>query len=91
MIYLFKFIRNDQFAREVEGVPLGKTECWYVLSAEEGAELVLGHHAKTPEEFTRMVDKGEWDKLLRRVKVKAEILSMFQVGQFMRLERGLSF
>ena len=38
---------DDQFAREVEGVPYGKTECWYVVSAEEGAELVLGHHAKT--------------------------------------------
>lgn len=62
---------NDDFARNVEGVPYGKTECWYILSAEENAELVLGHHAKTHEEFEKMVDNGEWDKLLRRVKVKA--------------------
>ncbi|OCA87839.1 mannose-6-phosphate isomerase, class I [Bacillus sp. FJAT-27225] len=62
---------DDTFAREVEGVPYGKTECWYVISAEEGAELVLGHHASTREELRKMVESGEWDKLLRRVKVKA--------------------
>ena len=62
---------NDSYAREVEGVPYGKTECWYVLSAEEGAELVLGHHAKTRAELEQMMDQGEWDKLLRRIKVKA--------------------
>ena len=62
---------NDQFAREVEGVPYGKTECWYVVSAEEGAELVLGHTAQSREELESMVDNGQWDQLLRRVKVKA--------------------
>ncbi|MBR3119920.1 MAG: mannose-6-phosphate isomerase, partial [Oceanobacillus sp.] len=48
---------NDQFAQEVEDVPYGKTECWYVLSAEEGAELVLGHHATTREELEDMIDR----------------------------------
>lgn len=62
---------DDEFARKVENEPYGKTECWYVLSAEEDAELILGHHAETEEEFDRMVENGEWDKLLRRVKVKA--------------------
>ena len=71
---------NDQFAREVEGVPYGKTECWYVLSAEEGAELVLGHHAQTEEELVQMVDQGEWDKLLRHVKVN--------VGDFVYVPSG---
>lgn len=80
---------NDQFAREVEGVPLGKTECWYVLSAEEGAELVLGHHAKTSEEFTRMVDKGEWDKLLRRVKVKAGDFVYVPSGTIHAIGKGI--
>lgn len=62
---------DDQFAREVEKVPYGKTECWYVLSAEEGAELILGHHAETQEELDEMINNGEWDQLLRRVPVKA--------------------
>ena len=71
---------SDDYARNIEKVPYGKTECWYVLSAEEDAELVLGHHAKTKEEFDKMVDNGEWDQLLRKVKV--------QVGDFFYVPSG---
>lgn len=62
---------NDEFARNVEGVPYGKTECWYVVSAEEDSELILGHHAQSAEELSKLMNAKEWDKLLRRVKVKA--------------------
>ncbi|GGJ95694.1 mannose-6-phosphate isomerase, class I [Lentibacillus kapialis] len=61
---------DDAFARDVEGVPYGKTECWYILDAEEGSELVLGHHAQTKQELEQMMADGAWDKLLRRVKVQ---------------------
>lgn len=60
----------DDYARTVEKVPYGKTECWYVMDAVEGAEIVFGHHADSKESFQAMVEKGEWDQLLRRVKVK---------------------
>lgn len=80
---------NDEFAREVEGVPYGKTECWYILNAEEDAELVLGHHAKTPEEFTTMVDHGEWDKLLRKVKVKAGDFIYVPSGTIHAIGKGI--
>lgn len=62
---------NDEFARNVEGVPYGKTECWYVVSAEEDSELTLGHHAQSAEELSQLMNAKEWDKLLRRVKVQA--------------------
>ncbi|AZU64319.1 mannose-6-phosphate isomerase, class I [Neobacillus mesonae] len=80
---------NDQFAREVEGVPYGKTECWYVLSAEEGAELVLGHYAKTKEELDQIIDQGEWDKLLRRVKVKAGDFVYVPSGTIHAIGKGI--
>jgi mannose-6-phosphate isomerase len=80
---------NDQFAREVEGVPYGKTECWYVVSAEEGAELVLGHHAKTQEELAQMAEQGEWDKLLRRVKVKAGDFVYVPSGTIHAIGKGI--
>jgi mannose-6-phosphate isomerase len=80
---------NDQFAREVEGVPYGKTECWYVVSAEEGAELVLGHHAQTQEELAQMVEQGEWDKLLRRVKVKAGDFVYVPSGTIHAIGKGI--
>ncbi|MFC4619239.1 mannose-6-phosphate isomerase, class I [Camelliibacillus cellulosilyticus] len=61
---------DDDYARKVEKVPYGKTECWYVIDCEEGAEIIYGHHAKNAGEFRHLVDMGEWEKLLRKVKVK---------------------
>lgn len=60
---------DDHYAREVENQPYGKTECWYVLSAEQDAEIIFGHHAESREAFKQMVANGEWNNLLRRVKV----------------------
>lgn len=62
---------DDNYAKKVEKVPYGKTECWYVIKAEPGAEIIYGHHAKSPEEFRKMTKVGDWDKLLRKVMVKA--------------------
>ena len=60
---------DDTYAQEKENEAYGKTECWYVIDCEEGAEIVFGHHATTREELQAMVENGEWDKLLRKVKV----------------------
>lgn len=62
---------DDAFARAVEGEPYGKTECWYVLSAEPDSELIIGHHAKSRDDLKQMTDDGNWDKLLKRVNVQA--------------------
>ena len=80
---------NDSFARKVENVPYGKTECWYVLSAEEGAELVLGHHAQLREELEQRMDQGEWDKLLRRIKVKAGDFVYVPSGTIHAIGKGI--
>lgn len=60
---------DDTYAREIEKVPYGKTECWYVLNAREDASIILGHHAQNREELDRMTKDGEWDKLLQTKKV----------------------
>lgn len=50
---LFKFIDanewlsvqvhpDDAYARQHEGVPFGKTEAWYIVHADEGAEIIYG-------------------------------------------------
>ena len=61
---------DDHYAMEHEG-ELGKTECWYVIAAEEGAEIIYGHNAKSREELRQQIEKKEWDKLLTKVPVKA--------------------
>ncbi len=62
---------DDAEALELEGVPSGKSECWYVVAAEPGAELILGHRAATREELSALVDEGRWDELLLRRPVSA--------------------
>lgn len=61
---------DDHYAREVEKVPFGKTEFWYIMECDEGAELVVGHHARTREELKRMVAENRYEELLRRVPVQ---------------------
>ncbi|WP_444684890.1 mannose-6-phosphate isomerase, class I [Alkalicoccus luteus] len=62
---------DDEYAKEKEGWPYGKTECWYIAHAEPGAELVLGHNANSREELRKLAEHGEWEELFRRVPVKA--------------------
>ena len=60
---------DDAYGMKHEG-ELGKTECWYIIDAEPGAEIIYGHHAKTREELAEMIQEGRWDYLLKKVPVK---------------------
>ncbi|EMF0126491.1 mannose-6-phosphate isomerase, class I [Enterococcus hirae] len=60
---------DDVYGMKHEG-ELGKTECWYIIDAEPGAEIIYGHHAKTREELAEMIQEGRWDDLLKKVPVK---------------------
>lgn len=71
---------NDAEALRLEGVPLGKTECWYVVDAAPGAELILGHRARDADELARMIDEGRWDDLLLRRPVRT--------GDFLNIPSG---
>ncbi|MCO7175034.1 mannose-6-phosphate isomerase, class I [Sporolactobacillus kofuensis] len=61
---------DDAYAQAKEHVPFGKTECWYIIDCDEGAEIVYGHTAPSREAFRQAVEEKKWDSLLRRVKVK---------------------
>lgn len=63
---------DDAYAQRVEHQRNGKTECWYILSAQPGAELVYGWtHTTTRAEYERRVADGSLGEILRRVPVKA--------------------
>ncbi len=63
---------DDEYAARVEG-KLGKTEAWYILYADEGAELVYGvNPGLTKEALTAHSLAGKAvEQDLRRVKVQA--------------------
>lgn len=62
---------DDAYAQRVEHQHNGKTECWYILSADDGAELVYGWKRNTTRaEYERRVADGTLGDILRRVPVK---------------------
>ena len=77
---------NDDFAKMHENGELGKTECWYIIDCEKDAEIIFGHSATTKEELISMIERGEWDGLLNRVKVKPGDFFLSQAAPFTRLK-----
>lgn len=60
---------DDEYAQEHEHQN-GKTEMWYVIDADEGAELIYGfRHKVTPEILRDAVAKGTLDKHLQKTEV----------------------
>jgi mannose-6-phosphate isomerase len=61
---------DDSYALVNENGELGKTECWYIIDCKDDADMIFGHNAKTREELVEQINEGEWNELLRRVKIK---------------------
>lgn len=78
---------DDEYGLKHEG-ELGKTECWYILDADEDAELIFGHHAQTKEEFIKQIESNNWDQLLRKVKVKKGDFFHVPAGTIHALKKG---
>jgi len=67
----------------------GKTECWLILEADEDASIILGHQAKTKESLKRMIQKGEWNALLREVPVKKGDFIYVPAGTVHAIKKGI--
>ncbi len=71
---------DDDYARIHEDGSLGKTECWYILDADPGETIVLGHHAKDKQELADMIHEHRWNELIREIPVKK--------GDFLQIDPG---
>lgn len=71
---------GDEYAREKENQQ-GKTECWYVMEAEEGAQLVIGTKPCDKETFRAAAENGTLDQHLNSITVKK--------GDFFYIPSGL--
>lgn len=79
---------DDTYALEHEG-ELGKTECWYIISAESGAEIIYGHEATSKEELAAAIEAGDWDSLLTRVPVQAGDFFYVPAGTMHAIGKGI--
>lgn len=71
---------NDEYAMKNENGSFGKMECWYILSCEENATLVVGHNAKTKEDLEAMIREGRWTEFIREIPIKK--------GDFIQIDPG---
>ncbi len=80
---------NDAEARAL-GMPRGKTECWYVLSAEPGAQVALGFEEPlNPEQVKTAIQEGTLEAKLRMLPVKAGDLIFVDAGTIHAIGPGM--
>ena len=71
---------NDQQARALEGMPRGKSESWYVLACEPGAELIMGHRRNSADELRDDLAAGSLLSQLIRNPVQPGSFFMVPAG-----------
>ena len=79
---------DDSYSWIHEG-ELGKTECWYILEADEGAEIIYGHNAQSKEELRQLIQTGNWEQLLTRVPVKKSDFFFVPSGTMHAIGKGI--
>jgi mannose-6-phosphate isomerase len=82
---------DDEYARIHEGpTEMGKNECWYVLEAPPGAELILGmREHMTRERFRRLVEENRIEEGLARREVAAGDFIFIKTGTVHALLEGV--
>lgn len=81
---------DDEQARELEGEPRGKTEAWYVLAAEPGAQLVIGVQPGTSREaLAEAIQDNRLERMLVYADVQAGDVLFIPAGTIHALGPGL--
>jgi|SRR5579883_362761 mannose-6-phosphate isomerase len=64
-------VHPDDAMAQRYGEPRGKTECWYALDAEPGAQVALGiKQGATPEQVQKAIEESRLEELLNLVPVQ---------------------
>ncbi len=80
---------NNEYALRVEG-EYGKTEMWYVVDAEEGAELLYGFkHEITREEFAERIKNNTLLEVTNNVPVHKGDVFFIESGTLHAIGKGI--
>lgn len=84
-------VHPDDTQAQAMGQPRGKTECWYVLAAEPGAEVACGLRAGVqPEQMRQAAQDGTMETLLRMVPVVAGDMVFVDAGTVHAIGPGVT-
>lgn len=80
---------GDEYAMRVEGEP-GKTEMWYVVDCEPGAQLILGFNRNIDKhEFHSRIENGTLLDVLNFVPVKKGDVFFIEAGTLHAIGSGI--
>ncbi len=80
---------NDDYAKRVENAN-GKTECWYILEAKEGATLISGiKKGLTKEKLREIIKEDKLEDYLERISVKRGDFIYIPAGTVHAIEAGI--
>lgn len=65
-------VHPDTAMAKKKGYPYGKNEAWYFLDADEDARIVFGHNATDEADVRERIKDGDWDGLIRHLKVRTD-------------------
>ncbi|BDA77406.1 mannose-6-phosphate isomerase [Leptospira kobayashii] len=81
---------DDAYAEKYDPVSSGKKECWLVLAAEPGAELVVGFEKDTDKQtYAELVKKNQAEEVLRRWEVKPGDVFLLNPGTIHAIGAGV--
>ncbi len=79
---------DDEYAKRVEH-EFGKTEIWYVLDADEGAQLIYGFKEKiSKDDFRKAIENNTLPEVLNSVKVNKGDLFFIEAGTVHAIGKG---
>jgi mannose-6-phosphate isomerase len=80
---------NDAEAQAM-GQPRGKTECWYVLQADPGAQVAVGlREPLAPEAIAQAISDGSLEQHMRMLPVKAGDMVFVDAGTIHAIGPGM--
>lgn len=83
-------VHPDDALAQKRGMENGKTEMWYIIEAEKGAEIVDGFISKiTPEDYRQAIDDGTLEEYLHKEKPQAGDVFFIPAGRVHALGKGI--
>lgn len=79
---------DSEYARKVEG-DNGKVEAWYIIDAEEDAELIVGTKNCTQEEFVTSCKNGNVEAYMNKIKVQSGDMFFIEAGLVHAIGKGI--
>ncbi len=83
-------VHPDDAHAQAMGQPRGKTECWYVLEAEAGAEIALGlKPGATAESVRQAMEQGTLEQMMQWVPVTVGEMIFVDAGTVHAIGPGM--